>query len=267
MNLPPSNANSGEAYAFHWNYREPPVDNICATQGAGFLRRLYAAVGVDPMLAWGSELQAALIAKATFFSTQSGNTAQWLPLINALRADLASTRTSVASHVFGIYVTYYQPSNRRLDAISLPPGTTLLQWGVAPQDDGGLNDGAVVCIDPQMDPPFLSVNATAVQESATGIRTGEGRAEPPGQNTLPNAGIITAGGLAILGLVGLGAWFVFGGARKNPSADRKAVGSSWDFWSRSNHRPNPSLSRGQIDNLRTCRQRCETDAGIKHREE
>ncbi len=234
MDLPPSNFISGDPYAAHWNYREPPVDNVCATQGAGFLARLYAAVGVDPMIAWGSELQSALITKATLLASSSASPAGWTPLINALRADLASSRTSAVGHRFGIYLAYYEPSNRRLDAISLSPGTILLQWGVPPQDDRGLNGGAIACID-SSDPQVFT--ASMIGDSSTGIRTGEGRAVPPGQNTLPNAGIITAGGLITIGLVAIGAWWLFGGPRENPS-----------------------LSREEIDELRTCRQRCEHSA-------
>lgn len=236
----PSNFTSGEPYAAKLNYQEPPVINVCATQGAGFLHRLYVALGVDPMLSWGSELQSALIAKASFLRSQAPaeEQAQWLPLIRALQSDLASTRTSRAGHVFGLYVTYYLPFNHRLDAISLPPGTILMQWGVPPLDDGGLNDGALVCIDPAHDPAFLTVNATDVAESVTGIRTGESRPVPPDQRTLPNAAVIGAGGLFVIAAVGAVAWWWFG---------RDA-------------RANPTLTREKIDGLRICWKRCEEDA-------
>ncbi len=239
IDLPPSNFNSGDPFSARWSYRELPVDNICATQGAGFLRRLYLALNVDPLPIWGSELQSALIAKASSLRDQSANPAQWLPVIRALQSDLASTRTSSVGHVFGIYVAYYLESNRRLDAISLPASTILLHWGVAPANDGGLNDGAVVCIDPLLDQPFLTVTSTDIQESSTGIRVGDGRPVPPGQNTIPNSAVIGIGGLVVIGLFGAGAWWLFG---RTPS------------------RSNPTLTREKIDGLRMCWQRCEADA-------
>ncbi len=214
MNLPPSDFTSGEAYAAHWNYNEPPVVNICATQGAGFLARLYAALGVAPMLAWGSELQDALIAKATLLS---GGASAWTPLIRQLQADLASTRTSRAGHTFGLYVAYYLASNHRLDAISLPTNTRLLQWGVAPADDGGRNGGAVACIDPMRDPGFDE--AGAVTESTTGIRVGADRPVPPGQTTLPNSSVLGVEAVVALALVAGGLWWLFGAARANPTFD------------------------------------------------
>lgn len=219
IDLPPSDFTSGDPYRGWWIYTELPVRNYCATQGSGLLSQVQASLHLAaPALAWTPELQQALIARAVELSaTQPG----WDGVISRLRSDLASatpgTVVGPLSHQFAIYVAYYLPNNRRFDAISLPTNVTLMRWNVPPASDGGLNSGAVVCVDPDRDSPFLNVTAAAVSESATGIRVGPDRPVPPDQVTRPNASIISGGALAALIAVGAVGWWLFTRPRTNPS--------------------------------------------------
>jgi len=225
MDLPPSDFTSGEPYRAHWIYQELPVRNVCATQGAGLLRKLQASLGVSPGNVWppmwNADLQQALINRAVELSaTQPG----WDGVISRLRSDLASqapgTVVGPISHRFGIYVAYYLPNNRRFDAISLPANVTLMRWDTPPADDGGLNGDAVVCVDPTRDTPFLNVTAATVSESATGIRVGPDRPTPPDQVTRPNAAVIGGGTFAAIVVVGAGLWWLFtrsSDSRANPT--------------------------------------------------
>lgn len=82
-----SDFTSGDSYGARWDYRELPVINVCATQGAGFLRRVQDALRLAPSTAWTPELQQALVNKAVELSaTQPG----WDGVISRLRSDLAS---------------------------------------------------------------------------------------------------------------------------------------------------------------------------------
>lgn len=218
IDILPSDFTSGDPYRGWWIYTELPVRNYCATQGAGLLSQVQASLHIAPSSAWTVEMQQALINRAVELSaTQPG----WDGVISRLRSDLASatpgTVVGPLSHQFAIYVAYYLPNNRRFDAISLPANVTLLRWNVPPAGDAGLNGGAVVCVDPDRDSPFLNVTPAAVSESATGIRVGPDRPVPPDPVTRPNASIISGGAFAGLIAVGVMGWWLFTRPRTNPS--------------------------------------------------
>ncbi|MEO8069942.1 MAG: hypothetical protein ABI652_00955 [Acidobacteriota bacterium] len=251
MDFLPSDFTSPDPYRGWWNYIELPVRNVCATQGAGLLRQVQESLHLAPSPSWTVEMQQALIDRAVELSaTQPG----WDGVISRLRSDLASavpgTVVGPLSHQFAIYVAYYAPNNRRFDAISLPANVTLLRWNVPPASDGGLNGGAVVCVDPDRDSPFLNVTEATVSESATGIRVGPDRPVPPDQVTRPNAAVIGGGAFAAIVVVGVVGWWWFTRPRTNPYTATR----SWhDAISRP--RANPSMSAAQIEEWRACRAR------------
>lgn len=215
-----SDFTSGISYSAWWGYREGAINQICATQGRGFIQKLRGLLHVGPGFAWDADVQNALISQVTALA--GSNPAAWAGTLLQLRNDLASRSISGLSLLVGIYAAYYAGNNRRMDAIVVYPNTVLPVWDQAPEDDRGLNNGLLVCFDPNIetaDAPTGGV-AAALAESSTGIRVGASR-ETTGLSTVvdaPSAGVSVWGFLAAALGIGVVIWAVTPSdeERKNP---------------------------------------------------
>lgn len=215
---PPSSFLSGVRFSAWWGYHEGAIDQLCATQGAAFIRALRNALHLAPGVVWDADVQNALIAQVAALA--GPNPAAWAATLLQLRNDLAMQRVSGLSLLVGIYATYYAGNNRRMDAIVVPPSTVLPIWGQAPESDAD-HDG-LVCYDPNIesvDSPQGGV-ATAIAESVTGIRMGAGRVVT-GLGTVFDAPTTAQGANAwtfLAAVVGVGVvlWAVTPSDRKNP---------------------------------------------------
>jgi hypothetical protein len=202
--------------------------NICATQGRGFIRvlqRKINAIGgvLGPSLTvdgnWGPATQHALVFVANQIANASTGEQQSYMRENETRlaADERSRNISRASMNFALWVAYYLAdlrgnASQPLERISAPLNSVFPRFGVTPDDDRGVNGGAVTCWDRDRDraptPASREEVDRARETGSTGTTTppvrggasGDGTATPARSDSGGSATIWAAviGGAALL---------------------------------------------------------------------